>query len=111
MRRFSLTCELLAERRGDGGGPDQRRLADVLQVLDLGDAVVVDEVVVFLGGGERAVDLVAQVLDADVLVVAGRHSLHQLPRVLGARREVYFYFIFSINRNRYRNIKHRRDKH
>ena len=38
--------------------------------FDLGDTVVVDEVVVFLGGGQGAVDLVTQVLDAHVLVVA-----------------------------------------
>ena len=77
-----LTGELVAERGGDGGGLDERSLADVLQVFDLGDAVVVDEVVVLLGGGQGAGDLVTQVLDADVLVVARRHRLHQLCRVL-----------------------------
>lgn len=80
-----LTCELLADGRGDGGGFDQRCLANGLQVLHLGHAVVVDEVVVLLGRDERSVDLVAQVFDAHVLVVVGRHLRHQLGGVLPER--------------------------
>lgn len=74
----NLTCEFLAERRCDGGGFDQRCLADVFQILDLRHAVVVDKVIVFFGCGEGSVDLVTQVLNAYIFVVARRHCLHQL---------------------------------
>lgn len=81
------TCELLADGRGDGGSFDQRCLADGLQVLHLGHAVVVDEVVVLLGRDECSVDLVAQVFDAHVLVVVRRHFGHQFGGVLPGRME------------------------
>ena len=81
----SLTSELGAERRCDGGSLDQRCLADVFQVFDLGDAVVVDEVVVLLGGRQSAADPIAQILHTDVLVIARRYSLHQLCSVLRER--------------------------
>lgn len=77
-----LTCELLAEWRCDGGGFDQRCLADVLQIFDLRHAVVVDKVIVFFGCSEGSADLVAQVLHAHILVVTRRHCLRQLCCVL-----------------------------
>lgn len=72
------TCEFLAEWGCDGRRLDQRCLADVLQVLDFRDAVVVDKVIVFLGGGEGSVDLLSQVFHAHVFVVTRGHCLHQL---------------------------------
>lgn len=77
-----VTCKFLAEWRCDGGGFDQRCLADVFQILDLRHTVVVDKVIVFFGRGEGSVDLVTQVLDAHVFVVTRRHRLHQLCCVL-----------------------------
>lgn len=75
---MNLTCEFLAEWRSDGGGFDQRCLANVLQILDLRHTVVVDKVIVFFGCGEGSVDLLGQVLNAHIFVVARRHRLHQL---------------------------------
>lgn len=80
-----LTCEFLAEWRCDGSRFDQRCLANVLKLLDFGHAVVVDEVVVFFGGGEGSVDPLVQVFDAYVLVVSGGDGLHQLRCVLQRR--------------------------
>lgn len=77
-----LTCEFLAKWRCDGGGSDQRCLANVFQILDLRHAIVVDKVIVFLGCGESSIDPFSQVLNAHILVVARRHRLHQLCRVL-----------------------------
>lgn len=77
-----LTCEFLAELSCDGGCFDQRRLANVFEILDFGHAVVVDKIVVFFGRGEGSVDPVTQVFDAHVLVVPRRHGLHQLCCVL-----------------------------
>lgn len=63
------TCEFLADWRCDGSGFDQRRLANMLQVLDLRDTVVVDKVIVFFSCGEGTIDLVTQVLNAYVLII------------------------------------------
>lgn len=82
-----VTCEFLAEWRCYGGGFDQRGLADVFQILDLRHAVMVDKVIVFFGCGEGSVDLVTQVLNADILVVMRRHCLHQLCCVLESKGE------------------------
>ena len=53
-----LTCEFLAEWRCDGSGFDQCGLADMLEILDFRNTVVVNKVVVFFGCGEGSVDLV-----------------------------------------------------
>ena len=69
------TCEFLAEWHCDGSGFDQCCLADMLQILDVRNTVMVDKIVVFFGSGERSVDLVSQVLNAHVLVIRGFHQL------------------------------------
>lgn len=82
-----LTCEFLAEWRCDGSGSDQSCLADVFQILDFRHTVMIDKVIVFFGCSESSVDLVTQVLNAHVFVIARCHCLHQLCCVLEASSE------------------------
>lgn len=81
------TCEFLAERSCDGRRFDQRRLANMFQILDVRHAVVVNKIVFFLGRGQGSVDPVTQVFDAYVLVVSRRHGFHQLCCVLTRQME------------------------